>query len=132
MKIKGQIVSKGEASGEALVSRQAISFFGTVDLGTGKITEKGHDLYGKSISGKILVFPEGKGSTVGSFTLYRLKKGGIAPAGIIMREAEAIIASGAIISSIPLLHRLEKDPISSIKSGQKVKLDCNSGYAEIQ
>jgi len=128
MRIKGEVVSKGKAEGEALISKDPISFFGSIDLETGIITEPGHSLKGKKIAGTILVFPKGKGSTVGSFALYRLKKQGLAPAGIIMEEAEPIVATGAIISDIPLLHRLEKKP--SFKNSQKILLNCDDGYLE--
>jgi len=127
MRYKGRIVSKGTAEGEALVSKEPLSFFGSIDLETGKVIEKGHDLFGKSIAGKILVFPTGKGSTVGSYALYRLKKKGKAPAGIINRETEGIIAAGAIISGIPLIDKLEG---IEIRTGDRVKMNCIEGWVE--
>jgi predicted aconitase with swiveling domain len=100
MELKGRIISRGVAEGEALTTTQPISFYGGVDPETSEILEKGHELQGKQIRGKILVFPTGKGSTVGSYTLYRLKKGRVAPAAIINRECETVVAVGAIISKI--------------------------------
>ena len=120
MELKGRIISKGIAEGEALTTTQPISFYGGVDPETSEILEKGHDLQGKRIKGKILVFPTGKGSTVGSYTLYRLKKGGVAPAGIINRECETVVAVGAIISEIPCVDEVD---ISKIKTGDTVRLD---------
>ena len=79
MKLHGRKIFSGTVEGEALVSHMGISFYGGVDPDTGVILEKGHDLEGQSITGKVLVFPSGKGSTVGSYTLYRLKANGIAP-----------------------------------------------------
>ena len=73
MKLQGRKIYPGNARGEALVSTQAISFFGGVDPESGMVVERGHELEGQSIAGKVLVFPTGKGSTVGSYTLYRLK-----------------------------------------------------------
>jgi uncharacterized protein len=73
MKLQGRKIYPGQAEGEALVTRMGISFFGGVDPESGRIVEKGHELEGETVSGKILVFPTGKGSTVGSYTLYRLK-----------------------------------------------------------
>jgi predicted aconitase with swiveling domain len=72
MELKGRIISRGTAEGEALTTTMPISFYGGVDPETSEILEKGHELQGKQIKGKILVFPNGKGSTVGSYTLYRL------------------------------------------------------------
>ena len=105
--LKGRIIYKGKAEGEALVTTMPISFYGGVDPNTGIILEKGHELQGVSVKGKILVFPQGKGSTVGSYTLYRMKKNGTAPAAMINRECETIIAVGAIISEIPTVDKID-------------------------
>jgi predicted aconitase with swiveling domain len=120
MELKGRIISRGVADGEALATTQPISFYGGVDPETSEIIEKGHELQGERVKGKILVFPNGKGSTVGSYTLYRLKKGGIAPAGIINRECETVVAVGAIISEIPCVDEVD---ISKIKTGDVVRLE---------
>ena len=105
MKIKiNKIINKSskEIKGNVLVTTEPISFLGGVDPKTGKICEEGHELYGKSIKDKILIFPRGKGSTVGSYVIYALKKEGNAPLAIINAEAEPIVAVGAIISDIPM------------------------------
>ena len=120
MELKGRTISRGVAEAEALTTSHAISFYGGVDPETSEILEKGHELQGKRIKGKILVFPTGKGSTVGSYTLYRLKKGGVAPAGIINRECETVVAVGAIISEIPCVDEID---ISKIKTGDIVHID---------
>jgi hypothetical protein len=117
--LKGRIIYKGKANGEALVSEMPISFYGGVDPNTGIILEKGHQLNGQSVKKKILVFPQGKGSTVGSYTLYRMKKNGTAPAGMINRECETIVAVGAIISEIPCVDKVE---VSKIKTGDRVSI----------
>ncbi len=130
MKIKGRIVSKGKAKGKALVSQDALSFYGSIDFTTGKVIEEDHDLFGKSIKDKILVFPKGKGSTVGSYALYRLAKSNLAPKAILNVETEPIIATGAIISDIPLIDHLEKDPTSFIKDGMEISVNAEEGYIE--
>ena len=118
--LKGRIIYKGKAEGEALVTEMPISFYGGVDPNTGVVIEKGHQLNGQSVKGKILVFPQGKGSTVGSYTLYRMKKNGVAPAGMINKECETIVAVGAIISEIPFVDKVD---VSKIKTGDKVKVE---------
>ena len=120
MELKGRIIFKGVAEGEALTTTQPISFYGGVDPETSEILEKGHELQGKRIKEKILVFPNGKGSTVGSYTLYRLKKGGVAPAGIINRDCETVVAVGAISPGIPCVDEID---ISKIKTGDVVRLE---------
>ena len=120
MRLKGRVIKEGQTEGEALVSRQTISFFGGVDPETGVIVEPGHELEGRSISGKILIFPRGKGSTVGSYTLYRLRKNDLAPAGIINTRSEAIVAVGAIIADIPMMDSID---ISQIRTGDWVTIN---------
>jgi predicted aconitase with swiveling domain len=120
MELKGRIIFKGVAEGEALTTSQPISFYGGVDPDTGVIIEKGHELEGKEAKGKILVFPNGKGSTVGSYTLYRMKKNDTAPVGIINKECETVVAVGVIISDIPCIDKID---ISKIETGDIVKLE---------
>jgi len=120
MELKGRIISKGRGEGEALTTSQPISFYGGVDPNTGEIIEKGHELQGKSVKGKILVFPNGKGSTVGSYTLYRMKKNGMAPSGIINKECETVVAVGAIISEIPCVDKID---VSKIKTGDLIRIE---------
>lgn len=120
MELKGRIISKGTAQAEALVTSMPISFYGGVDPNTGEVIEKGHELQGKSVQGKILVFPTGKGSTVGSYTLYRLKKNDVAPAGIINRECETVVAVGTIISEMPCVDKID---ISEIETGDLIRIE---------
>ena len=127
-KIKGRKISPGSASGEALVTSQGLSFYGGVDPETGIIVEKDHELEGQSITGKVLVFPRGKGSTVGSYVIYQLAKTGKGPAAIIKQESEAIVAVGCIISEIPAI---DKIPIEKIKTGQKVRVNGTQGIVEL-
>ncbi|MFZ3169526.1 MAG: DUF126 domain-containing protein [Candidatus Methanoperedens sp.] len=130
-KLKAHIVSRGKAQGDALVSTQPISFLGSIDVKTGIVVEKGHELFGLSIKGKVLVFPGGKGSTVGSYSIYQLKKNGAAPMAMINIRTEPIVAVGAIISDIPLVDNLEQNPVNLIKNGDKVLVDAILGSVEI-
>lgn len=125
--IIGRSISRGKAEGEVLLSKDAISFLGGVDEKTGIVQEKGHAIEGKCIAGKVLVFPHGKGSTVGSYVILQLKKNGVAPVAMINVDAETIIAVGAIISHIPMVDKLEKDPFTVLKDGMKVEVDGDGG-----
>jgi hypothetical protein len=124
MELKGRKIFKGEAKGEALVTNDGISFYGGVDPDSGTVVEKGHELEGQSVAGKVLVFPEGKGSTVGSYVLYNLKKNGKAPLAIINKECETIVAVGCIISEIPCVDKID---IGQLKTGMKVEVDDDNG-----
>lgn len=120
IEIKGRVIKNGFAAGEALKTNEPISFFGGVDPETGIVIEKGHELEGKTVTGKILVFPFGKGSTVGSYILYRLKKNNKAPIGIINQYCEPIVAVGAIISNIPTVDKVD---ISLVETGDYVEIN---------
>ncbi len=128
MMLTGRRIYPGTVQGEALVTRMGISFFGGVDADTGMVTEKDHELEGQCIRGKILVFPTGKGSTVGSYTLYRLKKAGCAPLAIINRECETITAVGCIIAEIPCIDQVD---IRLLCTGNLLKVNGELGQIEI-
>ncbi len=132
MEIKARSISRGKASGEALISSEPIGFLGGVDPETGDVIEKGHQLEGKNIAGKVLVFPNGKGSTVGSYVMLQLAKNNKAPAAIINITAEPIIAVGAIISRIPMVDQPEINIFKVLNDGQKTEVDGEKGIILIQ
>jgi len=117
--LRGRVIVAGDAQGVALVSDRPIGFLGGVDPDTGRIVEPGHPLEGESVAGRVLVFPTGKGSTVGSYILYRLAKAGRAPAAIVNAESEPIVAVGALIAGIPVIDRID---ISGLVTGQPLTL----------
>jgi len=129
MNLNGRKIYKGIAEGEAIVTKDGISFYGGVDPDTGKVVEVGHELEGQSITGKILVFPTGKGSTVGSYTLYRMKKNNTAPAAIVNRQIDTIVAVGCIISEIPCVDKID---VNQIKTGQKLVVNGSEGTVEVK
>ena len=118
--MKGRAIYEGKAEGEALVSQAPLSFYGGVNPDTGEIVERGSELAGKSVRGKVLVFPYGKGSTVGSYILYRLAKNGVAPSAIVNAKCETIVAVGAIISEIPCVDQVD---VGRIKQGVRVRVE---------
>lgn len=128
MILTGRKISKGMAEGEVLKSSSPISFLGGIDPKTGIILDKNSNACGKSIKGKIFVFPMGKGSTVGSYVIYQLKKNGVAPLAIINKEAETIVSVGAIISDIPMVDKID---IDSFKEGKRVKVNGDKGTVEV-
>ena len=127
--MKGRIISPGKVEGEAIVSREPIGFYGGIDIKTGIFIEKGHPLEGKKVTNKILVFPNGKGSTVGSYVIYGLQKNKVGPIGIINKETETIVATGVILAGIPCIDQID---IEKIKDGDRLLLDANKGIVEIR
>ena len=124
--IQARGISTGKGSGAVLFSGEPISFLSGVDPETGIVIESGHPLEGKSIAGKVLAFPYGKGSTVGSYVIYALKRNNVAPSAIINTEAEPIIAVGAILAEIPMVDRPDT-PIEDLQDGLSAFVDGSSG-----
>ncbi len=126
--MKGRTISPGKVEGKAIVSTEPIGFYGGIDAKTGIVIEKGHPLEGKKVTDKILVFPCGKGSTVGSYVIYGLKKNGVAPLGVINKETETIVATGVILAGIPCVDQID---ITKIKDGATVVLDADNATVEV-
>lgn len=122
------MINPGKARAKAIVSNEPIGFYGGIDAKTGKVIEKGHELEGKSVTGKVLVFPCGKGSTVGSYVIYGLAKNGVGPAAIINRETETIVATGVILAGIPCVDGID---ISRIRTGDMLEIDADKGIVKV-
>ena len=129
--LRGRKIIGGMAEGEAVVTRQPVSFLGGVNPDKGTVVERGHELEGENITGKIFIFPHGKGSTAGPYIIYAMAKRKTAPSGMINLEAEPIIAVGAAMGNIPLIDRLDKNPLEVISSGDRVKIDGDQGTVEV-
>jgi len=128
---RGRGLSRGAGRGPVLVSPEPLSFLGGVDPETGRVIEQGHPLHGKVIAGKVLAFPHGKGSTVGSYVLYALARNGKAPAALVNTEAEPIIVTGAIIAGIPLVDRTGL-PLDRLLDGVMARVDGDTGEVEYE
>ncbi|HXX05988.1 MAG TPA: DUF126 domain-containing protein [Candidatus Bathyarchaeia archaeon] len=121
-----KVIVRGKTRGTILVSKNPINFLGGVDKKTGRIRDEKHDLFGKILANKILVFPYGIGSSVGAYTIYSLKYNKCAPIAMICLKADLTTASGCAISNIPLLVA-EKEEYESLKDGQDVFVDAIDG-----
>jgi predicted aconitase with swiveling domain len=124
--LHGRGLSRGTGRGPVLVSPEPISFLGGVDPETGRVIERNHPLSGQVVTGTVLAFPHGKGSTVSSYVLYALARNGKAPAGIVNAEAEPIIVTGAIIAGIPLVDR-PGIPLTRLRDGVMARVDGETG-----
>lgn len=125
----GRKIVEGYAEGYAIVAKHdCISFMGSTNPKTGYIIERGHELEGMCMQGKILCFPSSKGSTGGSYMLYDAVKRGVGPAAIVNIEAESIVVIGAIVSDFPMVDKID---ISKIETGDYVKVDATNGVVEV-
>jgi len=128
MKMRTKGIGHGRAEGVVVQTQMPISFLGGVDPERGCVVEEGSDIRDEPFAGKILAFPHGKGSTVGSYVIFQLKKAGTAPAAMINQKAEAIVATGAIIAGIPMLNGI---PASILRSGDRAIVDADEGMLEL-
>jgi len=121
-----KIIVRGKTKGTLLVSKNPINFLGGIDKKTGLVRDKNHDLFGKNLANKVLVFPFGVGSSVGAYTIYSLKYNKCAPLAMICLKADITTASGCAISNIPLVVAQKQD-YESLRDGEQVSLDAVSG-----
>lgn len=117
----------GKASAKAVVCSCPVSFLGGIDPATGRILDRECESKGLSVAGKVLCFPFGKGSTVGSYSLYQLKLNGRAPAALVNGTAEPIVATGAIISDVPMVDGVD---VGLLRTGDDLTVDADSGLLE--
>ena len=120
-----KVIVKGKVQGIALVAKNPMNFLGAVDKKTGKVRDEKHDLFGKSLAEKILVFPYGVGSSVGAYTIYSIKSNKCAPQAMICLKADLTTASGCALANIPLVVA-SKDEYDSIKDGTKIIIDTEN------
>ena len=115
-------------AGKALACQTPLSFLGGVDPASGKILDPECECRGSSVAGSVLCFPYGKGSTVGSYSMYQLKVNGKAPSAIVNASAEPIVATGAIMSSIPMVDGVD---VSIIRTCDDARVDADNGLVEL-
>lgn len=129
--LHGRKVVGGSVEGEALVTRENIAGYGVIDIYTGTVTERGHELRNKSISGKILVFPTGKGSSAWSVGSQACRLTGNSPKALVIKAINTQVALGAVVMRTPAVTDLDQDPIKVISTGDWVKVDADKGRVEI-
>jgi hypothetical protein len=129
--LKGHKCVKGKASGIAMVCDEPVCFVGGINIQNGDFVEKDHPFFGENIKGKVMVYPTGKGSTGGAYCLYAVATNQAGPAAIINCQIEQVTAVGAIIADIPVVDRVEPDPIATIRNGDFVEVDADSGTIKI-
>jgi len=126
--LKGRTIVEGCCTAKALVSTKPISFLGGVDPADGRIIQKDHDLCDRCIKDRILCFPHGHGSTVGSYVLYSLAQNNLAPKAIVNETADPVVVVGAIIADVTMVDRVD---ITRIKTGDLVEVDGTKGVVTI-
>jgi predicted aconitase with swiveling domain len=129
--LKGRRVHGGFAEGEAVVSRMGIAAYGSIDPYTGKVVERGHDLEGTEIAGKILVFKTGKGSSAWSIGAQASRFTGNNPKALVVTEANPQVALGSVVMRVPAVSDCDRDPTEVIATGDWVVVDGDNGTVEV-
>ncbi len=128
MKLKARPIAPGRATATLLVLAAPFSFVGGADPVSGVMLDRHASSAGERLAGRVLAFPHGKGSTVGSYVLYGLVKRGVGPAGLVNRRAEAIVAVGAVLAGIPMVDGVDVD---GLRTGDWVTVDGDRGFLEL-
>lgn len=125
--IHGRKVYRGKARGEALVSREGLGTFGSINELTGDITERGHDIFGQSIAGKVLLFPFGKGSSAWASSFQLIASNGVAPKAMLIGAVDSRTALGSVVARVPAVTDFDIDPFSVIETGDDVEVNADEG-----
>ncbi len=120
-----KVIVKGSAKGKIMKTSDPINFLGAVDKKTGKIKDKHHSLYQKSLKDSILVFPHGIGSSVGAYTIYSLKSNHSSPIAMICSKPDITVVSGCALANIPLII-VTKNEFDNFQDGEEVYLNTES------
>ena len=124
-------ISEGKAQAEAIKTHDRIMFY-QVRPEDGVMEEKDHELLGRSISQKVLLFPGGKGSSVVQMDgLYKLELNGAEPLGFIVREPDTVLVSTAIIMEIPMVDRVEDEFYNAVKTGDQIEINASEELAAV-
>lgn len=128
--IEGRVIVAGEAAGEALVTHDALSFWGGYDFHTGEIIDKHHPLAGVRAGGRILAVPFSKGSSTTTAVLLEAVRAGTAPAAIVTTGPDAFFALASIVAevmygkSFPVIS-LEPAEFASLRTGDRLSIRRN-------
>ena len=130
-KFKCHKISEGCVEARAIISKDNIMFY-LISPETGEVIENAHDLQGKSIANKILIFPGGKGSSVVQADgLYQLKMRQNMPAAMVIQHPETVLVSSAIIMEIPMVDKVDPAFYEEVKEGDLVRIDADHEMVEI-
>jgi predicted aconitase with swiveling domain len=129
--LKGRPVNGGVAEGYALVTKEALAGMGVFDAATGTVTEPGNPWKGEVVTGKVLVYKTGRGSSSWASCHQALYLQGTAPAAHVIAENNPQTALGVVLSRIPAVTELDQDPTEVIRTGDWVRVDGDKGIVEV-
>jgi len=128
MNLSVRRIAPGRAEGVALVARVPFSFVGGSDPMTGEVLDEASGVRGERLGRRAFAFPHGKGSTVGSYTIYGLAKRGLGPSAILTERADGIVAVGAVLAGIPMVDRVD---LGALLTGDRLSVDADGGRVDL-
>ena len=131
MTLRGHAGAGPPVEAEALVCQDNFSARYDVNRRTGVFSRETHALYGVSLVGKVCVFNTAKGGVATAWALLDMKQRGVAPAALIFRTTNPIMVQGAVLAEIPIVDRLDPDPLATIKTGDRVRVRARDGIVEV-
>lgn len=132
-RIAARGVVRGKASGPALVSSEGISFLGDLDIGTGRVVNRTHQIEGHRVAGTVLVLPHSVGSAGAWRFLYQMQVHGTHPVAIVQNSLpDSSLVQGAILGGIPIVCEPEVDVTTTIRSGDMVDVDGDAGLVTVR
>ena len=130
-KFKCHKISEGCVEAQAVISKDNIMFY-LINPETGVVIENAHDLEGKSVANKVLIFPGGKGSSVVQADgLYQLKMRHNMPAAMVIQYPETVLVSSAIIMEVPMVDKVDPEFYKEVKDGDTIRIDADHQVIEI-
>jgi len=114
----------GKASGPALVSAEAISFLGDVDIRSGRVVGDLPSVRNASLRGTVLIMPYTRGSAGAWRFLYQLFKHDNHPVAIVTNAVpDPSVVQGAILAGIPIVCEPQSPVEAQIANGQRVEIE---------
>jgi len=126
--IQGRPIVAGEAVGEALVTREPLSFWGGYDFHTGEIIDRRHPLAGICATGRVLALPFSKGSSTTTAVLLESVRADTAPAAILTTGVDSFFALASIVAgvmygkSFPVI-ALEPEDFARLEPGSRLVVE---------
>lgn len=126
----------GNLRAEALFSNDPFSFWGGVERETGVITDKRHSGYQTSMSGKVFIFPFGKGSSGAGTTIMEMVRQNTAPAAMVNLTTDPVLLTGPLIAKffygkiIPVVNVSEED-YSKLANAREIAFYEDSDFIDV-
>ena len=123
----------GTAEGSALVLTAPLSFWGGIDVETGRIIDGSHPDRGACVTNQVLVMPAGRGSSSSSSVLAESLRRGTGPVAIVLAEADPILTVGALVaeSLYGIRCPLVACAIDGLATGQRIRVTTDGQHAVV-